>query len=429
MAQLEQLQNPLSAEGIKALSQAAGDTPFLAQSRSAAFARFEALPLPSRTEEAWRRTDISGLSFAGLIPYAAPSAELPARIAGLAGGNALVQHNSAVVARRLDDFVAAQGVIFTDLVTAAREFPQLVEPVLGKGTPEDKFTALNAATVTGGTFVYVPSFVEVTVPLQTVVFADRADLALATQTVIVAEPGARVTFIETFAGKPGLHTHVAAIHAKDGSQVRYTCLQDFEEENTKSFVIRSAFTGNDASVDFNLAEFGGSLVRAENTTYLDGNGSSNKAIVLLFGDGKQHIDIGQVALHKGDHTTSGINHRSVLAGSCRVIYRANGHILDGSKSSSAYQKSNSLILSDEARADAIPALMIDETDVAGAGHAATAGQIDKEQLFYLQSRGIPEKKATRMIVEGFLAPILAEIPAEAVRNEIIRLVDRKMSHA
>jgi Fe-S cluster assembly protein SufD len=131
-------------------------------------------------------------------------------------------------------------------------------------------------------------------------------------------------------------------------------------------------------------------------------------------------------IHRGKNSTSDIVAKGVMNDHAKTIWRGLGHIQQGSKGSSTFQKENSLILSENAKGDAIPGLLIEETDVAGAGHAATVGRIDEAHLFYLQSRGIALKQAQRMIVEGFFGPVIELIPLENVRKEVQTLVDRKL---
>ncbi len=414
-----------TAPAIEDLRRDGGEPRWLTDLRREAWRRFERLPLPSRQTEGWRRTDVSGVKFDGLVPFARGAGGPGA--AGLPGleGDVLVQRNSTPAHRQVSADLEARGVVFTDLQSAARERGELVQGVLARDIPEDVFTAFNTATWAGGTFLYVPRGVELELPLYSLLEGDHPGLSLSTRTLVVAAPGARVTLLERWGGTVGLHTHVTAVHAGPGAQVRCVCLQNFDP-GVKSFAVREAFVADDARVDWLFAETGAGLTRSETTGHLTGRGSRSDSMLLLFGDGRQRLDVGINAILVAPRTSSDTQARSVLSGDARGAYRGSAHIEKIAREGRVYQRHNALLLSDTARNDSSPGLFIDNMEVA-AGHAATAGRIDADQLFYLQSRGIDERTAKRMIVEGFLDPVIEAVPAEAMRQELRNVVQRKLN--
>ncbi|MGE5675587.1 MAG: SufD family Fe-S cluster assembly protein, partial [Mycobacterium leprae] len=169
-----------------------------------------------------------------------------------------------------------------------------------------------------------------------------------------------------------------------------------------------------------------SLVRSEIVTTVEGEGSESN-IKLVFGaNERQHIDIVANETHTGQNSRSNILGRGVLSGRAHTVFRGNGTIKFGARNCATYQKQQALLLSDKSRADSIPALIIDETEVSQAGHAATVGKLDEEQLFYLMARGLSREQATRLLVMAFLTPILPEIPVPELREELTALMSAKV---
>lgn len=433
----------LDQAAVEALSRRAGEPSWLTDRRVRAFDTYNFLPLPSDEEEPWRHTPLSGLDLDAVVPYrheapVARSEDLPRRLCpalsaiedGSRPGAALLQYNSSVVYRTVPDHLEAQGVIFTDLHTAARERPEIMQRrFMTDGVPAgaSKFTALHAALWSGGAFLYVPPGVYVAEPLQFALWADHPGLGVFHHTLICADEGSRVALLERLEsadGRPGLVSGVVEIFAAEGARVTYAGLQGWGDQ-VRSFTMRRARLEAGATVDWVTGEFGGALARVDQETRLEGEGAQGHAVTLFFPGGRQHMDIGAWAIHVAPRTGSEILARGAVAGDGRAVFRGMGHIWRGAHGSRVSQREQSLLLGGKARADVIPALLIDDDDVQ-AGHAATAGQVDREQLFYLMSRGIPEAEACRMIVHGFFQPLFERIPPGAVRREFEALIDAKM---
>jgi Fe-S cluster assembly protein SufD len=293
---------------------------------------------------------------------------------------------------------------------------------------EDKFTATHYAYLNNGLFVYVPRDVDVTIPLDLTYPLASNERMSCVHTLIVVERGARVQIVEQIqdcSSAPGPIIHVAEVVAAPGSNIHYTTIQN-TPVGSRYFAMRRAILDRDARMEWVLAAFGGGLSKDSTETILRGDGCEANSLLMFFGNGEQHFDIGVAMEHEGLHTTSDILGRGVCDNHARGIYRANTHISKGAHFTSAYQRQNTLLLTKEARADAIPALTIDDDEVQ-AGHAATVGQIDTDQLFYLMSRGLPASDAIRMVALGFVDPVLQRVPSPEKRDLLQQLIDRKMT--
>lgn len=359
------------------------------------------LPLPAKTDEAWRRTSLEGLD---LDAYKAGTVRVTLK------GN------------------VPEGVIFTNMLTAAATHPDLVAKYLGTqfDMGQNKLTAAQAAQLNGGLFLYVPRNVVVTEPLQ-VVYEGAEGEAQYLHTVVVAEENSQVTILERYEGT-GEYLSVAVVEVlpQANAKVRYGYLQNHAED-AWAFLFRRGLTGRDSTLEWVGGEFGGGLVRSELVTNVAGIGSESTIKVVYGATGNQHIDLVASEVHTGDNSRSDILGRGVLSGKAHTVFRGNGQIKYHARNCSTYQRQQALVLSPVCRADAIPALIIDENEVAGAGHAATVGKLDEEQLFYLMARGLSRKQAINMLVMAFLSPVLDQIPVEELRTEMTSLMGEKVN--
>lgn len=425
----------LNEKGIAQLSERLGEPAWMREKRLAAFKAYESLSLPK-----WDRTDLAGLNLGE--PEIFPtdegelrSDELPAvwqNVVAERGeqSNLLLQLDAGRTWNQLQADLSEQGVVVCDFATALREHEDLVKEYFGTVVPfdEDKLVALHYAAVSSGYFVYVPKNTAVEVPLELRSYSDREGLGLFPHILIVAEQGAEVTVIEGVGSKDSeaqrIVSEVVEICPKDGAQIRFGSVQDWGRE-TFNFTARRAVLSRDARVEWISGDFGARLSRSHTRSVMSGQGCESLSLGLFFGVDDQHMDIGTTMLHEGDHTSSDMVTKGVLSDKARVVYRGLTDIEHGARFTSAFQRENTMLLSEEARSDAIPGLEIDETEVQ-AGHAATVGQVDKVQLFYLMSRGLTRKSAMHLIVNGFFDPILQRVPIAGVQDELRRLVDGKM---
>lgn len=386
--------------------------------RERAFAQFEALPLPSHETEEWRYTDLSALDldFVAHTPGHGEGAPEP-RTHGLAAS--LLQHNSSVVMTTSGQDLEAKGVIFCDLDLAAEKYGDLVDEHLHVLVPTDRtlFTALHGAFRTGGTFLYVPPDVAVEMPLQTLTYLDADGAAVFPHTVLIADRGAEVTFIDRYVSPDlgrGLSDAIAEIVVGDGAHVRYASIQEWGTGVTHLGVQRARL-GRDAEFRSLAVGFGASLARAEAETVLAEPGGFSEMLGVFFADETQHFDHRSVQDHAAPNCSSDLLYKGALRDHSRAVYSGWVHVRPGAQKTNAMQTSRNIVLSESAKADAIPNLEIEANDVR-CGHAASVGPVEEETLFYLQSRGIPREEAERLVVTGFFQEVLDRVALEEVRT-------------
>jgi Fe-S cluster assembly protein SufD len=399
--------------------------------RERAFAQFQALPVPSQETEEWRYTDLSDfeLDFVPHVPGHGEGAPTPAE-GGLAAS--ILQHNSSVVMTTSGQDLEAKGVIFCDLDVAAEKYPDLVDPHLHSLVPTDrtKFTALHAAFRTGGTFLYVPADVAVEMPLQTVTYLDADAAAVFPHTLLIAERGAEVTFIDRYVSPDlgrGLSDAITEIVVGDGAHVRYASIQEWGEGVTHLSVQRTRL-GRDAEFRSLAVGFGASLARAEVEAVLAEPGGFSELLGVFFADERQHFDHRSLQDHVASNCTSDLLYKGALLDESRAVYSGWVHVRPGAQKTSAMQTSRNMVLSEHAKADAIPNLEIEANDVR-CGHAASVGPVEEETLFYLQSRGIPRDEAERLVVTGFFQEVLDRVTLDEVRQGAEQAIQEELAKA
>jgi Fe-S cluster assembly protein SufD len=408
---------------LAALPEAPG---FAAALRAQAFDEFAALPPPSPETEEWRYTDLTGfaldhapftpggdtedLTRHGLLAAAAVVGER----AGLQ-----IQRNSEVLSTQRAEGLARRGVWFGDLDVATREHPELVERHLHQLVPgkRTRFTALHAAFRTGGTFLYVPPDVAVRLPLQTLTWVDVEGAAVFPHTLLVVDRGAEVTFIDRYASPDlsrAFSDAVTEIVVGDGAHVNYASIQEWGWGMTHLGVVR-AHVGRDAEIRTLSIGFGADLSRVENEVVLAEPGGFSEQLGVFFGDGAQHFDHRSIQEHVAPNCSSDLLYKGALRDESRAVYSGWVHVRPGAQKTDAMQTSRNIVLSDKAKADAIPNLEIEANDVK-CGHAASVGPVDDEAIFYLQTRGITRQDAERLIVTGFFQEVLDRVRIDEVRT-------------
>jgi Fe-S cluster assembly protein SufD len=410
---------------LSGLPEAAG---FTGQLRKQAFEEFRALPLPSQETEEWRYTDLSDLDLS-FAPYTAGGRaenldQVPEQVlaaAGVVGDRAglQIQHDSDVMVTHLDPVLAERGVVFTDLGAAAAEHPDLIERHLHALVPSSrtKFTALHAAFRTGGTFLYVPPDTVVDVPLQTLTFLDVSGAAVFPHTLMIVGAHADVTLIDRYASidvHRALSDAISEIFVGDGARVRYASIQEWGAGVTH-LGIQRARVGRDAEFRSLAIGFGADLARAEAETLLAEPGGFSEMLGIFFADGDQHFDHRSVQDHAAPNCKSDLLYKGALRDHSRAVYSGWVHVRKDAQKTNAMQTSRNIVLSEHAKADAIPNLEIEANDVR-CGHAASVGPVDEEALFYLETRGIPRAEAERLIVSGFFQEVLDRVSIDEVRD-------------
>ncbi len=405
--------------------------------RRRAFEQFEALPLPSPETEEWRYTDVRGVDLAGLTaraeePPAANLDEVGPGVLAAAGdvgdrAGLAVQHNSSVVMVHLASAEANKGVVFCALDDApAGELTARLHQAVP--TLRTKFTALHGAFRTGGTFVHVPAGVRVEAPLQTLTYVDRDGVAVFPHTVLVAEEGAEVTFIDRYVSPDVgsvLSDAVVEIYAGPSSSIRYVALQEWGQGVTHLSVQR-AVVGRDAQVRSLAVAFGATLSRSEAESILEEDGGFSEMLGMYFGDASQHIDHRSIQDHIGDRTSSDLLYKGALRDRSQAIYTGTVIIERGAHKCDAYQTNRNILLSDTAKAHSVPNLEIISNDPVRCGHAASVGPIDEEALFYMQSRGISYREAQRLIVTGFFQEVLDRVTIPEIKESLERSIQAEL---
>jgi Fe-S cluster assembly protein SufD len=325
---------------------------------------------------------------------------------------------------------AERGVVAGALAAVAAERPELVRRHLGTivGPAAGRFEACNAASAEG-VFVYVPDGLVVEGPLELVYRAREGAGRCHPRLVLALGRTAEATVVERHEGGPdgarGMRaTAVAEAEVGDGAHLRFVHVQDWAA-GVAAHVVREARLGRDASVQWLIGELGGAMVRSGTVSDLVAPGGEALSLLVFFASGSQHMDIATTLRHTAPRTNGNMLAKGVLAGHARAIYRGTSDIERGARDSNSQQRENVLHLDPGVRSDAIPALYINENELQ-AGHAATTGKVDAEQLFYLASRGLAEREALRLIVHGFFAPLLERVPVEEVRRQLDLLIDRKI---
>jgi Fe-S cluster assembly protein SufD len=413
---------------LEALPIAPGSTGAI---RERAFTQFHALPVPSQETEEWRYTDLSdfALDFVPHVRGHGGGAPAPGG-AGLAAS--ILQHNSSVVMTTSGQDLESRGVIFCDLDLASEKYPDLVDPHLHSLVPTDrtKFTALHGAFRTGGTFLYVPADVAVEMPLQTVTYLDADGAAVFPHTLLIAERGAEVTFIDRYVSPDlgrGLSDAITEIVVGDGAHVRYASIQEWGEGVTHLAVQRTR-VGRDADFRSLAVGFGASLARAEVEAVLAEPGGFSELLGVFFADEHQHFDHRSLQDHVASNCTSDLLYKGALLDESRAVYSGWVHVRPGAQKTNAMQTSRNMVLSEHAKADAIPNLEIEANDVR-CGHAASVGPVEEETLFYLQSRGIPRDEAERLVVTGFFQEVLDRVTLDEVRHGAELAIQEELAKA
>lgn len=342
----------------------------------------------------------------------------------------LVQKHSSVIYSALHEQWKEKGVIFTSLSQAIRDHEELVKAyLLQSGADGNKITSLHQALWSGGAFLYVPKNVEMKEPVQIVQWLEGDSVGMLPHLLIVADVNSSVTVCENVLHTGGKSSSVlngaVEIFAKDGAKVHFASLRSLGSEVT-DYTYRTGLTGRDARIQWSLGDMNHGNTVANTFTLLKGKGSSAEIYSVAIGNGVQKENFVSHVHHEADHTESDILTRGVVLGESSAIFNGITKIEKGAEKSNGQQAENLLIIGEKARGDANPILLIDEDDVV-AGHAASAGPVDENQLYYLMSRGIHRKEAERLVIHGFLAPVFDRLPGEKMKSRLNTLIEGKLS--
>ncbi len=339
------------------------------------------------------------------------------------------QYESEVVYHQVNEQLEKQGVIFTDMDTALREHEDLVKEYFGTIIPsnDNKLAALNTAVWSGGSFVYVPPGVHVEMPLQAYFRINTENMGQFERTIIIADEGSYVHYVEgctapTYSGD-SLHSAVVELIAKPGARIRYTTVQNWSQ-NVYNLVTKRAVAERDATVEWVDCNLGSKLTMKYPSVYLTGERAHGEILSIAFAGKGQHQDAGGKIIHAAPNTTSNIFAKSISKDGGRSSYRGLLEVAKGAHGSTSKVVCDALLLDPHSRTDTYPTIRISEDDV-NIGHEASVTKVGEEQLFYLMSHGLSEDEAAKLIVNGFIEPIVKELPMEYA-VEMNRLIELQM---
>jgi len=411
---------------------------FLSDFRARAWETFENLQYPTTKDEPWRRTDIRALqddfqlpnkgAYEDLSPI--PESLLKPLVGDQHGGQ-IVLLPGGLQKEPLDAALTQKGVIFTDLESAAQEYPEEIAKTLGQivAPKEGKFAALTSALTRNGVFVYVPRGVQVEQPLHSLTWAAGAGLAHFSHLLIWLEDGASLTYVHETASPEfddgqSLHGGVVELYVGAGANLRFVELQSLGD-HVWNFTHERARIERDGNVDWIFGAIGTKLTKNFSDLDLVGQGANGRMSGFYFADADQHLDHDTQQNHMAAHTTSDLLFKGALKGQSRSVWQGMIYVAPDAQQTDGYQANRNLVLSESARADSIPGLEIMADDVR-CTHGATVGKIDPELVFYLQSRGISIEEAEKLVVEGFFDPIMERIPFDGVRERFSDAIQEKM---
>lgn len=434
----------LSQRTVETIARWKDEPAWLIERRLEAWRHFQQLPMPALSQEAWRRIDLSDLqldSFAMFTParYSAETlAKLPRRLRPYlrhkqGSSGLLVQHDSEAVYQSLEAALDRQGVIFTSLDQAVREHPGLVERYLLTeciGPGHNKFVALNGAMWSGGVFLYVPPAVRVELPFHSVVWNSTGGSALFPHSLIVVERGASVTYLDEFLSAPNqtdlvMNAGVVEVYLEDGAELNYVTVQEWGR-NVFNLSTQRVLADRHAKLHTLMAALGSRLTKHFLEVILRGDGAEAQLLGLLIGEDEQHFDHEALQDHLGSNTVSNLLFKAALTERAGSIFSGLVHIHKNARRTDSFVENRNLVLSDSAKADSIPKLEIETSDVVRCGHGSTVGQVDEQQLFYLMSRGLTRREAEKVILNGFFEPLLLQVPLEDIRHRLATYIERRL---
>jgi Fe-S cluster assembly protein SufB len=346
----------------------------------------------------------------------------------LAGVSA--QYESEVVYESVNKELNKLGVIFCDMDTAVKKYPEIVKEYFGTLIPphDNKFAALNSAVWSGGSFVYVPKGVEVKLPLQAYFRINSEKFGQFERTLIIADEGSRVHYVEGCTAPiyttDSLHSAVVEIFVKKDARVRYTTVQNWSK-NVYNLVTKRARADENSIMEWIDCNIGSQLTMKYPSVYLYGEGARGEVLSIAFAGKDQVQDAGAKMFHFAPNTTSRIVSKSICKDGGRTSYRGLVQVSPGAKNASVYVSCDALILDKDSRSDTYPSMKIKENDVS-IQHEATVERLGEEKLFYLMSRGIKKEAAEGLLVNGFIEPVAREIPME-YSIELNRLINLEMA--
>lgn len=418
----------MSIENITLFSELHAEPSWLQDLRKKAFDKIDQLELPTIERVKFHRWNLGD----GTITESEASANIP-DFTALDSNVKLVQFGTQTVFEQIPQALEDQGVLFTDFHSALEEIPQLVEDYFMSSVKynDDKLAAYHTAYFNSGAVLYIPDNVEIEEAIEGIFYQDSdSDVPFNKHILIIAGKNSKFSYLERLESKGNGSEKATAnvtveVIARSGAQVKFAAI-DRLGENVTAYISRRGKLGQNASIDWAIGVMNEGNVVADFDSDLIGNGSHADLKVVALSSGRQVQGIDTRVTNFGCNSIGNILQHGVILEKGTLTFNGIGHIIKGAKGADAQQESRVLMLSDQARSDANPILLIEENDVT-AGHAASIGQVDPEDMYYLMSRGLDQHTAERLVVRGFLGSVIVEIPVKEVRDEMIATIEEKLS--
>jgi Fe-S cluster assembly protein SufB len=432
----------LTAEIVKEISRQKNEPSWMMDFRLKSYEIYRNMPMPN-----WG-ADLSGINFDDIHFYVKPEGkserkweDVPEKIKYtferlgvpeaerkfLAGSGA--QFDSETVYHNLQENLSKKGVIFMDTDRALRECPELFREYFASVVPQgdNKFAALNSAVWSGGSFIYIPKGVKIELPLQAYFRINSQNLGQFERTLIIVDEGASVHYVEGCTAPTystaSLHSAVVEIIVKKDARCQYTTIQNWSN-NVYNLVTKRAKALEDAEMCWLDCNLGSRATMKYPAVFLMGARAKAEILSVAFAGKGQHQDAGAKVVHMAPDTSSVVRSKSISIGGGRTSYRGLVKVIPGMENVKCKISCDALLMDEDSRSDTYPSMQIAQNDVT-VEHEATVGKIGEEQMFYLMSRGLNEQEAAAMIVNGFIEPVVKNLPMEYA-IEMNRLVEMEM---
>ncbi len=432
----------ISEELIRQISDMKGEPEWMLDIRLKAYDHFLERPMPE-----WG-ADLSSIDFDEIYYYIKPSErqgddweDIPPYIKDTFNklgipeaeqkflSGVAAQYESEVVYHNIKEELVEQGVIFLGMDDALAQYPDMVKEYFSTIIPynDNKFAALNTSVWSGGSFIYVPPGVHIEMPLQAYFRINAKNVGQFERTLIIIDEGAYCHYVEGCTApvysSDSLHSAVVEIVVKKRGRCRYTTIQNWSN-NVYNLVTKRAMAYEKATMEWVDGNLGSKVTMKYPAVYLMGDGAHGEILSIAFAGAGQHQDAGGKVVHVAPNTSSRIISKSLSKSGGRASYRGLLKVHEGAYNSRSNVVCDALLLDDKSRSDTYPYIEIDEADVT-IGHEASVSKIGEEQLFYMMSRGLNEEMASTMIVNGFIEPLVKELPMEYA-VEMNRLIQLQM---
>ena len=424
-------------EDVEGISQSLGESDALKARRMAAWEKFKSTPMPSMSDEPWRRTDIRGIDLNRIKMQASAKtpveAELLQPLVAESHGALLVLQPGHAPELQTEDDIQEQGVIFTDWATAVREHTEILDRYMDTVVPAEdgKFAALAAAMSQEGVLLYVPASVQLQQPLHSIFWAPGTDAAVFHRVLIVLERGSSATFFHETASPTEnegqtVHAGIIEISVAEEASLKFVEVQNLGG-HVWNFTHERAKIAREGRLDWIFGAVGSQLTKTFSDLDLTGQGAEGRFSGLYFASERQHFDHDTQQNHMAPNTMSDLLYKGALVDQSRSVWQGMIYVAPEAQKTDGFQANRNLILSKKARADSIPGLEILADDVR-CTHGATVGQLEDLPIYYLMTRGFPREEAERMMIDGFFAPIMERIPFDGVRERFRGMIEAKLGN-